>query len=339
MIQKYKTYFVSAFIIIICFLYGSIIHSSYNLSIANLLKESRTIFYNTVSIDRDLRLKRSNMPYSFGFTGSNIENQIKIERDGHSTVYLENSDSIRQLSHSMKHNHVIQSILQHKTPINVTNLDSLFQKSLYDENIKARTAIQYTDNTTGKTYYSNPDTASYRNYFAFEKIHAGLSNEITLQAFVKISPFTIIRRSIFPMGGITLIWIILMSVSTYFAVRKEKVREVEVEIFVTEPPKRNRIQLTDSILLDVDQNCLRYNGKEMQLTDLYIKFFVILLNKPDYFAGYDELISGLYSNIETGGRDRLDQLIKRLRTDVFPSIPEIELKNIPKKGYRLNFNV
>ncbi|MDR1203261.1 MAG: hypothetical protein LBL58_16750 [Tannerellaceae bacterium] len=50
----------------------------------------------------------------------------------------------------------------------------------------------------------------------------GSDGEITLRAFVKLSPFGIVRHAASIMGGITFIWLIPMSIITYFTLKKRK---------------------------------------------------------------------------------------------------------------------
>jgi DNA-binding winged helix-turn-helix (wHTH) protein len=119
-----------------------------------------------------------------------------------------------------------------------------------------------------------------------------------------------------------------MSVITYFTLKKEK------EVAVIEKPKRHRVELTDNLSLEADRNCLIYKQKEIELTGLYAQFLSVLFNSPAYFAGYEELTKELYGEIGIeAGKERLSQLAKRIRTEIFTPIREIELKNVPRKGY------
>lgn len=318
------------FILVICFIYGIFIYIHYNESVKRLLNESSDVFNNVIDTDQDIRLKEINIPMSFGIVPEDTVTQITFEREGHPPIYKERTDSIKQLSYTIKHNNMIQTVLFYENPINVNILDSLFQIKLHEKDIKAKTAIQYTNHTEYKTLYSNSDTLSYKDFFAFPKITLGVGNEMALQAFIRLSPITVVRNAGPAIGGITFIWAVLMSISIYFALKKEKI------VAVTEQPRRSRIQITDNICLETDRNCLIYNQKEIELTELYTKFLSVLLHSPDYFAGYEELIQELYGNIEKRvGKERLSQLVKRIRVEVLTLVPEIELKNIPQKGYTI----
>ncbi|MDR1203262.1 MAG: hypothetical protein LBL58_16755 [Tannerellaceae bacterium] len=64
-----------------------------------------------------------------------------------------------------------------------------------------------------------------------------------------------------------------------------------------------------------------------------------MFNSSDYFAGYEELTKELYGEIGIeAGKERLSQLVKRICTEIFTLIPEIELKNVSRKGYILIIN-
>lgn len=332
MLYKYRYFLWLFFILLVCFLYGIFINLYYRDSLVNTLTESSRTLHEVIDTDRDARLQKANEPIYFHITPADtISTHTKIERDGEPPVYIEKTDSMKQMPLSTIQNNVIQSFLLHENPIDVVHLDSLFQVKLSEKHINAKTAIQYTDHITGKTHYSNPDTTSYARYVALKKIKVGFENEITLQAFIKISPVTVIRRSILPIGGVTLVWLLLMSISVYGALRKGKV----VEVPIHDLSKLTRIQITDHLLLDMDRNCFIYRGKEIGLTELTTQFLGILLSSPDYFAGYDELIGRLYGGIEeNAGKMRLSKMVTRINNEIKPAIPEIEVKNVIRKGYQ-----
>jgi hypothetical protein len=292
------------------------------------LKKSNDCFGEVVNKDRDFRLKETNMSVYFSFLPEDTASQITIEREGHPAIHKELTDSVKQLSDATIQNRMIQTVLLYENPIHVNTLDSLFRTELRKKNIGMQTSIQYTDNTTNKTYYSNSGSLPQKYFNLLPEAVAGIDGEITLRAFVKLSPFGIVRHAASIIGGITFIWLILMSVITYFTLRKEK------EAAVIEMPQRHREQLTDNLYLEADRNCLIYNQKEIGLTGLYAQFLSVLFNSPDYFAGYEELTKELYGEIGIeAGKERLSQLAKRIRTEIFTLVPEIELKNVPRKGY------
>ncbi|MDR0749068.1 MAG: hypothetical protein LBF62_05810 [Tannerellaceae bacterium] len=326
--QNYKFYIRLTLVCFLCFIYGLLIHSYYTGSMNDLLKESNVCLSEAVNKDRDFRLKETNMSVYIRLIPEDTTEQISIEREGHPVICKERTDSIKQLSDEIKQNHMTQTVLLHENPINVNTLDSLFRTELRKKNIEAQTIVQYTDNTTNTTYYSNSDSLPRKYFNPLPEVVAGSNGEITLRTFVKLSPFGIVHHAASTIGGITFIWLILMSVITYFTLKKEK------EAAVIEKTERHRVQLTDNIYLEAGRNCLIYNQKEIELTGLYTRFLSVLFNSPDYFAGYEELTKELYGEIGIdAGKERLSQLAKRIRTEIFMPIREIELKNVPRKGY------
>ncbi|MDD4515702.1 helix-turn-helix domain-containing protein [Massilibacteroides sp.] len=59
----------------------------------------------------------------------------------------------------------------------------------------------------------------------------------------------------------------------------------------------------------------------------------ISINKPDYFLTKEEIANELWKGLDDN-TNRISQIIKRLRS-ALASIPEIEIKNIPRVGFRL----
>ena len=338
MIQKCKPYVIVFFVFLMCFIYGSVLNMSYNESKTNILKEARIVLEDVIDTDRDFRLKEINMFFSFRVSPNDTSKYIKIEKTGHPTVHIEKTDSVRQIPQMVAQNNAFQTALLQKNPIKTSRLDSLFHQKLQEEGIQARTAMQYTNNTTGETHYSNPGITSYKSFFALPKINTGIQDEITLQAFVKLSLYSIIYKGFVPMSGITIVWLLVLTLLLYIIFRKGKVIEVEkqVEVFVSDLSARPRMMIRVDIFLEADRNCLVYRDKEINLTNDYARFLTVLLSRPDYFATYDELITELYGNIEEKmGKNRLGQLVNRIRKEVLIQIPDIELEAVQGKGYQI----
>ena len=337
--QKLRSYVAVFFIFSVCFVYGAVLNMFYNESKVSLLKDAGIVFEGIIDIDRDSRFKATNAPFSFKVLPNDTSDKpAKIERDGYPTIYLEKKDSIRKLPNTVLQNSTIQTFLLHENPIKISRLDSLFQQKLQDVGIQARTAVHYIDNTTGKTHFSNLDMADLKHFFAYPKINTGIQDEITLQAFVKLSLYSIISKGFVPMSGITIVWLLVLALLSYIAFRKRKVIEVEkqVEVFVSDLSAKPRMMIRADIFLETDRNCLVYDDREIDLTNDYARFLTVLLSRPDYFATYDELIPELYGNIEEKmGKKRLEQLTRRLRNNVLVQIPDMELETVLGRGYRI----
>ena len=331
--RKCKPFVIAFFVLSVFFVYVAVVNMFYNESKASLLKDAGIVLEDVIDIDRELRLKETNQPYFFGVTPKDTSKYITMEREGHPTVYLEKTDSMRRIPRAIAFNNAMQTILLDENPIRISRLDSLFHQKLQEEGTQVRTAMQYTDNTTGQTYYSIPDSSSYKSFFACPKIHAGIQSEITLEAFVKLSPLVIVGKSFSPIVGITLIWLVLMGMLAYVAFHKPK--EKIMEVVVTEPFGRARIDVREDLCFDMDMGCFLYKEEEIKLTTHQAKFFGILFNDTTYFATYDNLIAGIYNKVENGGKSRLEQLANRIRSNVLTQMPGMELETVSGRGYRL----
>ena len=331
--RKCKPFVIAFFVLSVFFVYVAVVNMFYNESKASLLKDAGIVLEDVIDIDRELRFKETNMPFYFSFSPKDTSKYVTMEREGHPTVYLEKEDSIRKLPNTVLQNIVLQSVLLHENPIKISRLDSLFHQKLQEKGIQARTAMQYTDNTTGQTHYSIPDSSSYKSFFAFPKINTGIQSEITLEAFVKLSPLAIVGKSFSPIVGIILIWLVLMGMLAYVAFHKPKERIMEV--VVTEPFGRTRIDVREDLCFDMDMGCFLYKEEEIKLTTHQAKFFGILFDDTTYFATYDNLIAGIYNKVENGGKSRLEQLANRIRCNVLVQIPGMELETVSGRGYRL----
>ena len=87
----------------------------------------------------------------------------------------------------------LQSILSFKNPINIHQLDTIFQQKLEKENIHITTAVCMTDTINKKGQKCTRfNMASFDPLFTEPYIVS--STGITLNAYIKISGFTLIRR-------------------------------------------------------------------------------------------------------------------------------------------------
>lgn len=104
-------------------------------------------------------------------------------------------------------------------------LDSLFQASLIEKNIKAQSAIRYIHN--GDTINTCPDSHIYKEAYALPpmiyRIDTNKDNNITLQAYVKFSFTTILIRNplIIP---VFCLWLISLAgiIGVYYSIRNRR---------------------------------------------------------------------------------------------------------------------
>lgn len=326
--QKQKIFI--AIFIVVCGIYVLSTAIFYKKTKNELLKNSHAIFLEAIDIDNNNRLTSSNIPFYFSRTSTDTITQIAIQKEGHPTVYIEKTDSIRKLPLTEKQNHIFQSVLFYENPICVNALDSLFQVELHRKEIKAQTTILYTDNTEGKTHYSNPDSLSYMHFSALPTINLGVEKEITLQAFLNISFICIISHAALPISFTTLACLVILGALSFLFLKKG----YRIEVMPTLYPETIRYKITDHILFDIDKKRIIYPSGKIELTKQITQLLEILLQSPDNFMAYDKLIIELYGNVEEKSRNRLNHTVKRCRK-VLQNIPELEIKNIPRSGYQL----
>lgn len=326
----YRRHSLALILLVSCFLYVFSVGILYKKAHTELLVIGGAIFQETISVDMDERLKETKMPVLFRIEPNDTASQITIKREGHPTVYKEKTDSYKQQTYAKKQNNTTQSVLMIKNPIRVNALDSLYSGKLQDADIKAETAVRYTDNVKGETTYSCVDTLFFKNSDASPPETIGFEDEITLQAFIKFSPVSIVGHALFPMSGITAVWLLLMVMLFYFLLRKEK----QGEMIPATYPDTYKYQLADHLVYDAEKGIILYNSDEILLTPQAAQVLDNLLRSPDHFMTYSQLIRELYGDADIGGKNRLDQTIKRTR-EILAEIPELRIMNVSKKGYRL----
>ncbi|MDL2278287.1 hypothetical protein LJC57_06805, partial [Parabacteroides sp. OttesenSCG-928-G07] len=302
MVIAFKQKILISLIIVAGVIYVLLTATIYKKSQNELLENSYSMLLEVIGMDMHKRLTDSAIPFYYFPIPKDTTTQIAVQKEGHPTVYIEKTDSIRQLSFTEKQNYVFQSVLFYENPICVNTLDSLFQVELHRKKIKAQTVILYTDNTEGKTYYSTPDSLSYMHFSALPKINLGIEEEITLQAFLKISFPTIIRHAQPFVIYITLVWLIVMVILLFLFLKKD----YRIKIMPTVYSETIKYKITDNILLDTVKSIIVYNSTEIELTLQIARFLEILLQSPDKFVTYEKLIEILYGGAEKGGLDRLN---------------------------------
>ncbi len=207
-------YYIILFIIFTSIIYTVCLNTLYNSSLNYVLAESKNIFDDVIDIDRDARYDETGEVMHFIYIPHDTSTYLVTEMEGHEPIYREKTDSIRQLTYEVRIKSATQSYLYYKNPINVYTLDSLFQIELLNKKIVARTFIIYSDNKTGKTYYSDNDSTFSNEFKELDVVDLGYK-ELTLQAFVNVLPTTIIRKSLLPICSITFIWLLLIGIAAH----------------------------------------------------------------------------------------------------------------------------
>lgn len=333
MLQKRKfCIFVICLIAASC-AYSSFIRYSYHESIDTIVKEANSVIKEVLDLDLEARLAETNMNVRSQKSPADTTSAITIETDD-GIKHIAKNSSVNELDNARRNKNALQWVLMKKNPINVAKLDTMFHRKLHEKSgLDIPTAVQYTDNTMKKTYYSNVDIPSYKNYTALGTIHAGINNEITIQAFVRISPFAFIRKSIFPVSVVSILWTGLIIIAIYYYFRKPK--EKIVKELVTDPSLRTEIHVLDNLCLHVDMNCFVYNEKTIEMTFYITRFLKFLFDMPNYYATYDEIKAGVFKDEIVDGKGRLEQFAKYVRDKIQPEIPCFKLVTVRGKGYKI----
>ena len=136
-------------------------------------------------------------------------------KEGTRTIHRRGVDT---LSIEQRTINVFQSVLRHKNPINPSVIDSLFQKILLDEEIRANTAVVYWDNVAGKRdWFGSNDTVSLSKVLD-KPLTLGVEDEVSLQAYAKISPITILNQLVYLIGLFLFVFLLFV----WFARRSYK---------------------------------------------------------------------------------------------------------------------
>ena len=64
-----------------------------------------------------------------------------------------------------------------------------------------------------------------------------------------------------------------------------------------------------------------------------------LWNAPNCYLEYEQLIETLYGKSVKNGKERLAQLVKRLRDEILCQTPDLTIDNMKGKGYQLKINI
>lgn len=206
----------------------------------------------------------------------------------------------------------LQSVLAVKNPINVHQLDSIFQQKLKEENINIKTAICLTDTINKKNNYcTHFNTASFIPLFTdpYQVSSIGIS----LKTFIKIPQVTLIRRV--P----TLYWIalfgwLLFTSSIGYAwynfknnipvlmkdsAEKENIlqeeliqKKQELETFKLREKQKNNPDIhifSPYLIFEKDTKTLRYYDEIVKLTRQQQQLLAVFCNAPDNTCSINNL--------------------------------------------------
>lgn len=309
-----------------------------------LQKEIDPIFIKTISLDRDKRIKEANLFYSYTYQPNSETEYLKIEQEDKITC-INNTDSLKSISIESKQNNVLHSILLRKNPIDVRVLDSLFQQELKKEHIISKTLIQYTDKINNRIYRNDNDTILINYTFATKLITLGIQKEITLQAFVKVSPLCIFHKLKGHFCILSLVWFITLLVlfiiiryiwkdlSKSFSLPDEYDLENLLDDRLVMQVSNDEIRIAPNLYFDSKRSVIIYDIIEVKLQEQSAQLFKLFLESPEYYMSYEEIVAARWGKLADSS-SRLTQAIKRLRKLLAP-IPVLTIKNVRNRGYQL----
>jgi hypothetical protein len=203
--------------------------------------------------------------------------------------------------------------------IGISVVDSLWQTLLIRQGINIETGVVYTNHQTGDQRYSRRDDyAFYASTCALEKQTLGLSKEIGLQGFVKITPGLVIGQSWVRFAFLIFICVCSVVFLVVWFLRKKA-------LLVQRP----------AITWDVHSHILHYGHEDLLLTGDQVKLFDLLWNNQGRCVSYKDLILSLYGKKTNNAKDNLIQAVKRLRVTLDP-VSGLKIETLPGAGYQLS---
>ena len=304
----------------------------------NNLIEVNSLFDLSIRDDKSTRMFNLGAPVYGGYSNEKKESSLVVDLKYEIEAFsIKDSEKLHNLSLLEKSYRSAHSYLQYKTPIQVHVLDSLFKSKLQNNNILLQTEIQYiADNDTA---YSTDNYTFYTTASPLKKITTGVSDEIELQAFVKM-PFYY-RISNFTSIAVCLLFFISISGLIGISIRKKDEEELqtisETDSFILPPTSdlfKYAKQITPTIFFNEKKEAIIRNGETIYLTASRLTVFTLMMGDDDYFVPTATIKAHLWPKNDDI-KNVLNKMIERLRIDLRP-IPELEvLYDRKRKGYYL----
>ncbi len=211
------------FFLLICIIYAVTLYNLYHSSLNDLMHQSKNIFEDAIDIDRDRRLAETGEIVHYKYLPQDTSQYIVYQKSNQPPKYREKTDSLRQLSPKVKLNNAIQGFLYHDNPIKINVIDSLFKAELSNKKIKGETVLIYFVDSGAKQHYSSLDTRLCNEAYKLDSIPLGFFDEIAIQAYIKISPCSIVRKSFLPISRITFVCFVLSgTILSLIRIRRKK---------------------------------------------------------------------------------------------------------------------
>lgn len=320
----------------VCIIYVFILRESVENELPGLHKQVEWAFQQSVDKDFHERIPDDEVDIRIGSSNTQ-SNQVSISQND-TITYHEKTGKEEELSVIEKTSNALHSYLYYDNPVNVTKLDSLFHSQLIENNIKAQTAVVYTDNPRQQTYKSREDAGFYKSAYITEAITSGVAQEVTVQGFAKVSFLTALSRSrsFIPL---TIAGLALSAFFFYLAShKKKKVNYIPVaDLQEALQDDTIQIHLVGDLYYDRHVKCFRLNNENIyNFETTPAKVFESLLKGHGSFVSHKDLIDLCWDDPASfqAKKKRLNQLILRLNHDL-ERVSCVNIQNVRGKGYRL----
>lgn len=251
----------------------------------------------------------------------------------------------------------LQSILSFKNPINIHQLDMIFQQKLEKENIHITTAVCMTDTINKKGQKCTRfNMASFDPLFTEPYIVS--STGITLNAYIKISGFTLIRRIPTSYWIAFIGWILFTSSigCAWYNLRKKMPvlvegyvkREKTLQEELTQ--KKNELAIfkqletykkdsdihifSPSLVFEKDTKTLRYREEIVKLTLQQQQLLAMFCNAPENTCSINDLCNLVWKDCKVE-ENTIHQAISRLNNTL--KNQELHIQYEFKDSYKLIF--
>lgn len=351
--------------LILLFVVAGIVFKSVAGSIEANIKE---IFWNAISKEGNERLVKLNI---FVLRGTGLPDKYSKEvKDG---VFIENakgeafvpySESNQRLEKFYRVINSDQSYLAIKSPIQIEQLDSFFQKGLEENKIRTKTFLYFRDNKNNREGWSCPYEPSLFSGkdICLDSIQIGVQKELFLKAYIHY-PYVFVAGKIvkrmfpyvtFPLAAIVLIIGLYYNIRFFWLKKRKKEGfidflgpngnfldriifniEGEKSKFLSEYVDPPQIERAD-ICWDDRTLIFYFYEYTIPLSRQNYHLLKLFLSKPDGILTKDEISKSLWGNLHEA-QTRLVKCMQRFRAN-FEGIPGIEIQTGKKNYYKFTIN-
>ncbi|MDR1913020.1 MAG: helix-turn-helix domain-containing protein [Clostridiales bacterium] len=292
--------------------------------------EINELFQSVVQQDKARRFDQLNVSVKHVFLKEEVDTVIKVQYENQ-THTVEKKQAFYSLSNEEKNHVADQVYLQKKNPVNASVLDSLFHNELEKRGISAQTAVICTVNKL-EIQYSSPDTSFYASAIRLENVPIIASDEIELQAFVRI-PFSYwLTESKSVYMSFLLLWLLSTGSIVRYLYRKKRNQLSLMPLTIVSDTE----DTTGELFFDKRRGCLIYKRKAIQLGGMQLEIFTYLLDAPSHFLSYEEIKKVVWKDNNVS-QNTINKSIQRLRSKL-SAVPGIAIHVSNKKGCQLNIH-